>query len=84
MSFYREGVPHQLTVDFVGESICGIPAYSGKYKWHSDGAGYAWYRLGQTFNIPEGGATLTFMNNFEIEEEWDFGYVEVHDLFDDE
>ncbi|MFX1418717.1 MAG: hypothetical protein ACFE9N_07340 [Promethearchaeota archaeon] len=82
--FYKEGASHMLTVEFDGDDFCGVPAWSGDYKWHSGGDGWAWYRLGQTFTIPEGGATLSFMSNFEIEEEWDFGYVEVHDLNTDE
>jgi hypothetical protein len=36
--------------------------------------------LGKTFSIPAGGATLKFWSNYDIEEDWDYGYVEVHDL----
>ena len=33
-----------------------------------------------SFDIPAGGATLDFYTFFEIEGNWDYGYVEVHDL----
>ncbi len=78
--FYKIGSPHQLIVNFDGDDVCGVPAHEGNFKWHSGGDAWAWFRLGQSFSIPEGGATLKFWNYFEIEEEWDFGYVEVHDL----
>jgi hypothetical protein len=84
INFYKDGGAHILSVDFDGDDLCGIPAHGGDYKWHSGGSEYAWFRLGQTFNIPLGGATLNFYNNFEIELEWDFGYVEVHDVTADE
>ena len=69
MEIYDEGVP---------------PTHSGMYEWYSDGASYSWFRLGQTFNIPETGATLKFWSYYEIEEDWDYGYVEAHDLDADE
>ena len=84
VKFYKEGAIHTLTVDFDGDDVCGIPAHGGEYKWHSGGDAWAWYRLGQTFTIPETGATLKFWNNFEIELDWDFAYVEVYDVTDDE
>ena len=62
----------------------GIPAHSGVYEWYSDGGAYSWFRLNQTFDIPETGATLNFWSYYEIEEDWDYGYVEVHDLNTDE
>ncbi|MHA2392598.1 MAG: hypothetical protein ACXAEX_11700, partial [Promethearchaeota archaeon] len=62
----------------------GVLPYSGSYEWYSDGTAYSWFRLGQTFSIPEGGATLNFWTYFEIESDWDYGFVEVHDLNTDE
>jgi hypothetical protein len=62
----------------------GIPVHSGVFEWYSDGASYSWFKLNQTFDIPETGATLTFWSYYEIEEDWDYGYVEVHDLDTDE
>jgi hypothetical protein len=81
---FRPENTHYVTVDFDGEDNSGVLAVSGDYKWYSGGGGWAWYRLGNTFDIPAGGATLNFMNYFDIEPDWDFGYVEVHDLNTDE
>jgi len=79
VEFHKSG---EATIElaFDGDDYCGVEAYSGEYKWHSGGDAWAWYRLGQTFDIPETGATLDFWTCYEIEEGWDFGYVEVYDL----
>lgn len=71
---------HALTVDFYGDPVAGVIPHSGMYEWHSDGVAWSWFRLGQTFSIPTTGATLNFWNYYQIEEDWDYGYVEVHDL----
>ena len=61
-----------------------LPPHSGTHYWYSDGVSWSWFRLNQTFNIPETGATLNFWTYYEIEEDWDYGYVEVHDLDTDQ
>jgi hypothetical protein len=45
---------------------------------------WSWFRLNQTFAVPETGATLIFWTYYEIEADWDYGYVEVHDVDADE
>jgi len=77
------GAP-DLKVYFDGDDYAGVFPHSGSYQWHSDGTPYSWFRLGQTFAIPATGATLKFWSNYDIEENWDYGYVEVHDLTTDE
>lgn len=72
-----------LRIRFDGEEIAGVPPYSGDYEWHSGMGNWLWNRLNQTFDIPEGGATLKFWTYYAIEENWDYGYVEVHDLTDE-
>ena len=62
-----------------GENVSGTPAYSGTYEWYSDAEAWAWRSFYQTFDIPAGGATLNFSTFYEIEEDWDYGYVEVYD-----
>lgn len=74
-----DGAP-ELKVFFNGAEISGVFPHSGMYEWYSDGRAYSWFRLGQTFSIPAAGATLNFWSYFEIEKDWDYGYVEVHDL----
>lgn len=82
---FEDAVPGVINQSFFMRARAGVPAaHSGTYEWYSDGASYSWFRLNQTFDIPETGATLKFWSYFEIEEDWDYGYVEVHDLNTDE
>jgi len=71
--------PTIFEVNFDGQDYVGTPAYSGNYEWASGAENWAWHNLNQTFSIPSSGATLNFMTNFEIEDDWDYGYVEVYD-----
>jgi len=76
------GAP-ELKLYFNGDDFAGVFPYSPMHEWYSDGTAYSWFRLGQTFAIPATGATLKFWSNYDIEEDWDYGYVEVHDLATD-
>ena len=67
-----------------GEDFAGTLAYSGTYEWYSDAEAWAWRSFYQTFDIPATGATLDFMTFYEIEGDWDYGYVEVYDQDTDE
>ncbi|MFX1326531.1 MAG: hypothetical protein ACFE91_00105 [Promethearchaeota archaeon] len=62
-----------------GDDFSGTTAYSGTYEWYSDAQAWAWRSFYQSFDIPATGATLNFMTFFEIEGDWDYGYVEVYD-----
>jgi hypothetical protein len=73
------GAP-ELKAYFDGADFAGIFPHSPTNEWYSDGTAWSWFRLGQTFAIPGTGATLKFWSNYDIEEDWDYGYVEVHDL----
>lgn len=64
-----------------GDDFAGTTAYSGTYQWYSDAEAWAWRSFYQTFAIPAGGATLNFHTNFDIEGDWDYGYVEVYDHY---
>lgn len=72
-----------IKVHVNGEEIMGLPAYEGTYEYYSNFGNWLWNRMYQTFDIPATGAKLKFMTNYEIEEDWDYGYVEVHDLTTD-
>jgi len=74
------GLP-ELEVYFDGDDFEGVIAHSGDYHWYSDGVSHSWFRLGQTFDL-DGltEATLTFWTYYDIELNYDYGYVEVHDL----
>jgi len=59
-------------------------AHSSTHCWYSDGTSWSWFSFYQTFDMPETGATLNFWSYYEIEKDWDYGYLEVHDLNTDE
>ena len=61
-----------------GDDFAGTTAYSGTYEWYSETGAWAWRSFYQTFTIPADGATLNFMTFYDIEEDWDYGYVEVY------
>ena len=70
---------------FDGDDYVGVIPHSGMYEWYSDGVAWSWFRLGQTFDLTGvSAATLKFWSHYDIEEDWDYGYVEVHDLNTDE
>jgi hypothetical protein len=73
-----------LDVNILANDFAGTLAYSGTYEWYSGAEAWAWKSFHQTFDIPAGGATLEFMTFYDIEENWDYGYVEVYDQDDDE
>jgi hypothetical protein len=77
--YYRFINKKAATLFIDGEDFSGTTAYSGTYEWYSDAEAWAWRSFYQSFDIPAGGATLEFMTYFEIEEDWDYGYVEVYD-----
>jgi len=76
---FDDGAP-VLKVDFYGDEASGVAAHSPTHEWWSGNEAWSWFRLGHTFSVPGGGATLNFWNNYDIENNWDYGYVEVHDL----
>jgi hypothetical protein len=62
-----------------GADFAGVTSYSGTYEWYSGAEAWAWRSFYQSFDIPAGGATLEFWTYYEIEGDWDYGYVEVYD-----
>lgn len=73
-----------LKVKFNGDDYAGVSPHSASNEWYSDGTAYSWFRLGNSFSIPTTGATLKFWSYYDIELDWDYAYVEVHDLTTDE
>jgi len=63
-----------------GDAISGVAAHSGSYQWYGGMGNWVWRKLSQSFSIPAGGATLKFYTSYDIELDWDYAYVEVHDL----
>jgi hypothetical protein len=77
--YYRFNNNEDAVAWIDGADFAGTLPYSGTYEWYSDAEAWAWRSFYQTFTIPATGATLNFMTYFEIEEDWDYGYVEVYD-----
>lgn len=77
--YFRFNSAEEAEVWMDGQDVAGVSPYSGSYEWYSDAIAWAWRSFYQTFDIPAGGATLNFMTFFEIEWNWDYGYVEVYD-----
>jgi hypothetical protein len=77
--YYRFNNNEDAVAWIDGDDFAGVTAYSGTYEWYSDAEAWAWRSFYQTFAIPATGATLNFMTYFEIEDDWDYGYVEVYD-----
>ena len=77
--YYRFNNKKAADVLVDGEDFAGTLPNSGTYEWYSDAEAWAWRSFYQSFSIPATGATLDFMTFFEIEDDWDYGYVEVYD-----
>lgn len=77
--YYRFNTNEDAVAWIDGDDFAGVTAYSGTYEWYSDAEAWAWRSFYQTFSVPVTGATLNFMTYFEIEDDWDYGYVEVYD-----
>ena len=83
--YYPFGSPLGAALVYLeGDILSGPGPYSGNYAWWSDVGAWAWrsfYKEG--LYIPSVGTTLNFRTYFEIEWNWDYGYVEVYDHDDD-
>jgi parallel beta-helix repeat protein len=66
-------------IEAVNNLLDAVDAYVYTNEWYSGTANWAWRSFYQTFNIPASGATLNFYTFYEIELDWDYGYVEVYD-----
>lgn len=67
-----------VTVD--GEDTAGVSAYDGDLQMVSGVGTWAWKSFYQSFTVPASGtATLDFYTWYEIEPDWDYGYVEIYD-----
>ena len=69
-----KGMEPQMSVFVRGAAEAGLPPFSGTYEAASGGGHLLTDRI-LTLNTPVGG-TLTFQTWFDIEEEWDYGFVE--------
>ena len=64
-----------------GDEWSGVLPSSGVSEWYSGADAWAWRSFSQTFDLSSvATATLNFNTHYDIEEYWDFGYVEVLDI----
>ncbi len=70
-----------VTVDFTGSTrvkVVNNEAYSGSYQWYSHRGDDTNTRLTRAFDLTEvPTATLRYWTWYDIETDWDYGYVEV-------
>jgi len=79
-TYFLFGGQPTINVYLEGDILAGPGPYSGSWAWYSDVGAWAWRSFYQeNLPIPPGGATLNFTTFFEIEDDWDYGYVEVFD-----
>jgi len=64
-----------MNIRLGGEVVSGVVPHSGDYEVASGGGNMVSDRM-LALNVPVGG-TLTFWAWYDIEEEWDYGFVEV-------
>ena len=82
--YYRFGAKKDevpLLIYVEGTTSSGPGPYGGSgFSWYSGVGAWSWQSLSQTFNLPgDAEITLDFYTYFEIEYDWDYGYVEVYD-----
>ncbi len=74
----KDDVPVLIYVE--GETTSGPGPYSGEFSWASGVGAWSWRSISQTFDLfGYSDVTLDFYTYFEIEMDWDYGYVEVYD-----
>jgi len=71
----------QVTIDFSGSTevkVVDNDAYSGQYQWYSLRGDDSNTRLTRAFDLrPVTSATLNYATWYDIETDWDYGYVEI-------
>jgi len=68
-----------------GDILAGPGPYGGSgWSWYSKVDAWAWRSFYQTFDLTDyTNVNLDFYTYFEIEDDWDYGYVEVYDKTND-
>jgi hypothetical protein len=83
--YYRFNNDKKADISIDGDDFAGtLPPSGSGHEWYSGAEAWAWRSFQQTFDIPAGGATLNFQTFYDIEGNWDYGYVEVYDRNADE
>ncbi len=69
------GIQPEMNILLRGEAVSGVAPYAGSYEVASGGGHLVTNRM-LSLNVPVGG-TLNFWTWYDIETEWDYGFVEV-------
>jgi Zinc carboxypeptidase len=56
--------------------------FDGEWYWHSQQADISYKRLMRPFTMPAGGGDMTFRFSYDTEVDWDFVFVEIHNITD--
>jgi hypothetical protein len=77
-AYYRAytGSAPGITLTFTGKAQDGIEPIAGAYEWYSALGNMLDRTVQRQVDGVAAGSTLTFMTNFNIEDQWDYGYVE--------
>lgn len=73
---YLKATKKPVTVVFTGEEATGLPPTTGTYEWYGGMGALLTNTLTRQIDGVPAGATLDFLTWFDIEAEWDYGYVE--------
>jgi len=77
-AFYRtyKGASPSITMTFSGQPAVGVLPPTGTYEWWAGTGDFADHALTRSIDGVKAGDVLTFQTWFDIEEGFDFGYVE--------
>jgi hypothetical protein len=77
-AYYRNfyGSSPGLQVEFSGPETDGIPAVAGSYEWYSGLGNMLDISVTRQVDGVTAGGSLTFQTWYDIEDQWDYGYVE--------
>ena len=77
-AYYRTftGSEPGYTMTFSGKASDGVPAFSAAYEWYGGLGNMLDRQLTRTISGVPAGAVLSFKTWFDIEEDWDYGYVQ--------
>ena len=77
-AFYRtfRGASPSVTMAFSGEPVVGVVPPTGSFEWFSGGGDFLERTLERRIDGVQSGDELTFSTWYDIEEGFDFGYVE--------
>jgi len=80
-AYYRTftGSEPGYTMSFTGKASDGVPAFTGATEWYGGLGNMLDRKLTNTIAGVPAGSLLTFKTWFDIEEDWDYGYVEASD-----